>query len=398
MIELIGLVVAFALIVSLPLKRVNIALSISIAAIVVAIFSGKSIQEFALGAFFAIIDQTTVTLAMTVTTIGILGYCMRQTHLIDDLVGGLKKILPGRILIAVIPAIIGLMPMPGGALFSAPLIEDEASRLHLSAEKKTVVNIVFRHVWFYSFPLSTTLIFASGLTGVSLFDLMVIQLPSFFVAIALGYVMVLHGLARTAPDGGQQSRSIVLAGLAPILAAVLLNMSGLNLALSVSLGIVVALLIKRVRIKESLTMLWKGIPWTPVLSIIAVMILARMIEDSGVIPILTGAMKGANVPLLVFASLVPFILGVVSGLPMAGIGISVPIILSLAGSPTPALVSVIVLATYAGYYVSPLHLCLLLSNQYYRAKIQGVYRTWIPYVFAVCGVGILLDYLWLSIR
>jgi hypothetical protein len=226
---------------------------------------------------------------------------------------------------------------------------------------------------------------------------MIIQLPSFVVAVALGYVMVLHGLTRTSPDSGRRSRSIVLAGLTPILIAVLLNISGLSLAFSVSLGIMAALLIKKVHLKESLTMLWKGIPWTPILSIIAVMILARMIEDSGAIPIITGAMRSADVPLLAFASLVPFILGTVSGLPMAGIGISVPIILSLAGNLTPALVSVIVLATYAGYYVSPLHLCLLLSNQYYRAKIQGVYRTWIPYVFAVCGIGILLDCLWLSI-
>ena len=127
------------------------------------------------------------------------------------------------------------------------------------------------------------------------------------------------------------------------------------------------------------------------LSVISVMILRQIIQEAEVIPALQELLKSTRVPFMSFATILPFIIGAVSGLAIAGIGISVPLVISLFGVSTPALISIVVLSTYAGYYVSPLHLCLVLSNQYYRAKIQGVYRFWLPHILAVCCLGIAFD-------
>ncbi len=396
MIQLVGLIIAFTLIVVLTAKRLNTASSILIGAMALAISYGASVQDFIHLSIQALEDPQTVSLTFQVTVIGILGYCMKETKLIDDLIAGLRTILATKTLVAVIPAIVGLMPMPGGALLSAPLIDQEADKLKLTPERKVTVNITFRHIWFYIFPLSSTLILAAGLAGIGLYQLILMQVPSFVLSIALGYVLFIRRLDPDQDPKAQRNYTIVIEGLAPILIAVALNLAGLPLAISVGLGVFSSLLIKKTRPLIAMKLLWEGIPWGPALSIVGVMIFRRVIEDSKAIPLLFDILKEARVPLMIFATFFPLLIGAVSGLAIAGAGICIPFVLPLFGTAAPALVSIIVLSTYAGYYVSPLHLCLVLSNQYYKARIQRVYRLWIPYTFLVCGIGILFDLLVLA--
>jgi len=393
MIQLIGLATAFAFIVVLTSKRVSAALSITIGAMTLAIWHGASVQDFIYLSAQAIADRQAISLTLQVTVIGMLGYCMKETKLIDDLIRGLKTVLSTRTLIAVIPAIVGLMPMPGGAFLSAPLIDEEADKLKMTPERKVVVNITFRHIWFYVFPLSSTLILAAGLASIGLYQLIVTQIPSFVLAVSLGYFFFVRHLTRDPDRKAQRDYIDIIKGLTPILLAVGLNLAGLDLALSVGIGIFSSLLIKRITPRKAMQLIWKGIPWGPALSIVAVMIFRRVIEDSKAISTLFDILQEANVPLTIFATALPLIIGAVSGLAIAGAGISIPFVVPLFGTATPALVSMIVLSTYAGYYISPLHLCLVLSNQYFKAKIQRVYRLWIPYTLIVCGVGILFDML-----
>src|SRR5262245_23263268 len=51
-----------------------------------------------------------------------------------------------RVVLAALPAIIGLLPMPGGALFSAPMVEQSAGP-SMGPEDKALVNYWYRHVW-----------------------------------------------------------------------------------------------------------------------------------------------------------------------------------------------------------------------------------------------------------
>lgn len=393
---IVGLIIAFALIVALTVKKYNVALSIAIGAIALAISYGASVQDFAMLSIRALEDSQTLNLTLQVATIGILAHCMKETGLIDDLIAGLRTMLPSRALLAVIPATMGLMPMPGGALLSAPLIDKEADKLGLTREKKVAVNITFRHIWFYVFPLSSSLILTAGLAGINLYQLILVQLPSFFLSVTLGYVFFLRRSSHNQDPKVKKTYGIVAKGFAPIVTAISLNLAGVALVASVMLGILTALLIKRIRPLKSLRLLWKGIPWTAALSVLSVMVLRYTIEDSRAISLLFDILKGNKVPLVVFATLFPFVIAAVSGLAIAGIGISIPFVLPLFGVGTPALASMIVLSTYLGYYISPLHLCLVLSNQYFNARIHGVYRFWIPYNLMVCGLGMLLDFFLLT--
>ena len=393
MIQIVGLTLAFAVILFLSVKRVNVVLSILAGATVLTVASGISVRSFATASIEAILDFQTINLALQVATIGMLAYCMKEAQLVNDLIAGLKTLLPTRILIAVIPAIIGLLQMPGGALLSAPLIDKEAGDLGLTPERKVAVNITFRHIWFYVYPLAPSLVLAAGLAHINLYQLAMIQTPSFLLSVTVGYFLLIRRLRKSKIHSKNSSYGSVLKGLSPILITVLFNMLGLPLVISVLLGLVSCLMIKRSAAKQAMRLLVSKYSWTPMLSVISVMILRQIIQESEVIPALQQLLKSTQVPFMSFATVLPFVIGAVSGLPIAGIGISIPLVVSLFGGARPPMISMVVLSTYAGYYVSLLHLCLVLSNQYYQAKIQEVYRLWIPHMLTVCGAGIALDML-----
>ena len=58
-----------------------------------------------------------------------------------------------RINLIIFPALIGLLPMPGGAIFSAPMVKDLGRKSGFSGDKLSFVNYWFRHIWEYCWPL-----------------------------------------------------------------------------------------------------------------------------------------------------------------------------------------------------------------------------------------------------
>ena len=68
-----------------------------------------------------------------------------------------------RVVGAVMPALIGLLPMPGGALFSAPMVEASLHEHPVNEEQKTIINYWFRHVWEYWWPLYPGVVLAMAL-------------------------------------------------------------------------------------------------------------------------------------------------------------------------------------------------------------------------------------------
>src|SRR3989339_2288265 len=93
----------------------------------------------------------------------------------------------------ILPAIIGLLPMPGGALFTAPMM-DEVSETCIPAHKKTLINYWFRHIWEYAWPLYPGLVLAAGLAKVNLNTLALIQSPLTVISALIGAALILPGI------------------------------------------------------------------------------------------------------------------------------------------------------------------------------------------------------------
>ncbi|HHE41868.1 MAG TPA: DUF401 family protein, partial [Dehalococcoidia bacterium] len=108
----------------------------------------------------------TATSLQTIRLIGIiiaaltLSKLMELRGLLVRLARALETVGP-KLAIHIVPSVIGMVPMPGGALVSATALKDLVRRLGLNPAQATYVNFWFRHTWELSVPVYPGVIAAS---------------------------------------------------------------------------------------------------------------------------------------------------------------------------------------------------------------------------------------------
>ena len=385
----LGVLLAFAVIVVLRLRNVDFSLSILTGSLILAVTSEAPVDVIVEAGRLTLTDPDTLNLAVAVALITVLGYILKETSLMTELIEGLRGVLPARVLLATIPAMFGLLTMPGGALMSAPFNEPEANRLGLKPEQKTYINVWFRHVWYWASPLSPVAILAASMAGFTLNVFLGAQLPILAVTVALGFLVG----STFIKDGGLSSHGVkglpeVARGLAPIVLAVVLSAVGVPIWMALALGVAAVFLIKKVPPRRAFRMIHSGVRWDLAAAVVSMLFFRFVVESSGSVEALFESAAGLGVPLMAILVVVPLLVGSISGTPTMGIGIIFPLLLPLLGDYNVYVVSIIYAGLIGGYLASPMHLCLILTNSYYRSELGRVYRYLVPsaallYVFAV---------------
>ena len=389
MLPVLGVLLAFAVIVVLRLRNVDFSLSILTGSFIIAATSEAPLDVIVEAGRQTVTDPNTLNLAVAVALIAVLGYSLKETSLMTELIEGLRGVLPARVLMAMIPAMFGLLTMPGGALMSAPFNEPEADRLGLRPEQKTYVNVWFRHLWYWASPLSPVAILAASLAGFSLNGFLAAQLPILVVALAIGFLVS----SAFIKDGERINRGAkglpeVARGLAPIVAAVVLSAAGVPIWMALALAVALVFIIRRVPPGKALEMVRSGVRWDLVAAVVSMLFFRFVVESSGSVEALFESATGLGVPLMAILIVVPLLVGSISGTPTMGIGIIFPLLVPLLGDYNVYVVSIIYAGLIGGYLASPMHLCLILTNSYYKSDLRRVYRYLVPsaailYVFAV---------------
>jgi len=395
LLRLLGLILAFAVIIVLVMRRFNYGLALIFGSLFLGIFGGFSLSNFVQVFLVTLADPITYELALVTALIPILAHCMKETGMIEDLLGSLKGFLSGRAILATIPAIFGLLPMTGGALFSAPMIDSEAKKMRVKADLKSLINVWFRHCMFFVNPISPVIILASRLSGVGLFDLILLQIPIFVVYIIAGYIFSISSIKSSSkgPENSCFPRSVLFSvSISPILLVILLIAFGVPMALALVIGIVLVLGLKRVNYRKALALVWRGFDWRLVFAIFGVMLFSHMIEASGGASSITSSIQSAEIYPLPFLLLLSCFTGVTTAAPSIGIGVAISMAVQMFGNLNPIMVSMLYQSVVFSYIVSPMHLCLILTVEYYKARLQDVYRLLIPLASFVCLTGLMLAY------
>jgi hypothetical protein len=76
-----------------------------------------------------------------------------------------------------------------------------------------------------------------------------------------------------------------------------------------------------------------------------------------------------------------------------GVGISFPILLPLLGTPNIHYTSIIFVGITCAYITSPLHLCLALTNSYYKSDLNKVLKYLAPSSLALYLMGTFYHFL-----
>ena len=128
-----------------------------------------------------------------------------------------------------------------------------------------------------------------------------------------------------------------------------------------------------------------------VLLVLGIMIFKGVLTGGSVILQVKDELLSYRVPLLLVITLLPFISGLVTGIAVGFVGVSFPVILPLlSGMPPSLLLAHAALAYSCGYMgmmLSPVHLCLLVSKDYFSAGFPSCYRLLLP----LAGLTLLLS-------
>ncbi len=127
-----------------------------------------------------------------------------------------------------------------------------------------------------------------------------------------------------------------------------------------------------------------------ILMVAGIMVFKGMLDASGAIEALPLFFRESGLPPVVVLFALPFIVGLLTGLTVAFVGATFPIITAmLGGHPDPAMVTFAFASGFAGVMLSPTHLCLVLTVRYFKADLAGTYRLMYLPILLVFVVGLL---------
>ncbi|MBB6215115.1 hypothetical protein HNQ80_001204 [Anaerosolibacter carboniphilus] len=392
-------------------RKINMGLSLAIGAVLLALLNGKDFHYLVQLIFRTFSEYATLTLALTIAFITILGHLMEKYLLLDRMIEILERMLgSAKATILLAPAIIGTLLVTGGALMSCPVVGSLGKRLELPGDKMASINLIFRHALYFVFPLSTTILLATQLGGFSVWDFIKLQFPMAVVMYVAGYLLYLKGSPEPKIEAmawRDYFKSVLLFFYysSPILVS-LLGVVAFQLSFHVSLvfGILLSIGIHlldertnpKYHVEESLWLtLYKGIKPSMVVVILGIMIFKNVVNDlDGIYTYLNSLLaKGIPVELIIFIACAAISFPLGSTQP--GIAILFPMILPLApDAHTKLLYAMFVYTTsFMFYYISPIHLCQVLTLEFFEVKMKDLYKNYTYILPATYGTMILVYFL-----
>lgn len=324
-----------------------------------------------------ITSWATLKLMLILFSVLLLSYTMESAGMLTRLTSALSK-LGGRLTLITVPLLIGLLPMPAGALVSAMMLSGIVREEGVPRERATFVNYWFRHIWIPTWPLYPAFIITMGVVETSTLQLVEINLPLTLAALLAGLLIVRPDTGFRAKGNLRETLPELAFSAWPIAAIVLL---ALVLEVELVFALLTVLLFTLIHTrpkKEKLKEIGrKALDTRMAVLIFGVMLFRNGIEAGSAASRVIELLSTAGLPIVAVAPLVSFLIGFAVGIEMAPPSIALPLFISFVGKGDAIVgehLLLIFAAGYLGVQLSPMHLCFTVSASYFRASISKVYR------------------------
>ena len=327
-------------------------------------------------------DIKTLNLIVLVLAIIFLSNLMEHKNLLSQLVAHLENLnLPRKLMYILLPAFIGLLPMPGGALFSAPMV-DKAIKDDLSNEEKTYINYWFRHIWEYFLPLYPGVILVSGLFNIPFINFLKYHGIFLIFMLIIGYFVVLRKIKEEEKLKKRVDKREILGVLYSIypviLIFILVFVFNIKTVISVLLTCILSIFLYKVKFNDVWLFIKKSLKFDMIIMILGIFYFKEALHITGAIDLLPTIFPESNsIAVYLILILLPLISGLLTGITIAYVGISFPILSSyfisghIINMPLETLAYI---SGFIGVLLSPVHLCLLLTNEYFKSNLLKVYK------------------------
>jgi len=408
--SIIRVIFVFVLVLFLIRKKISLGNSFLIGALLLSVVFGLKPLPIVHSIFKSISYPKTYLLAIIVSLILVLSSSMEKSGQMQRMLDNFKGLLSKpRLNLVLFPALIGLLPMPGGAVFSAPMVKELGSRSNYKPDKLSFTNYWFRHIWEFCWPLYPGILLAAVIAEVNLFVLMMVMMPATLIAAGLGFWSLkdLSPSEHTAAHikTGKPVKPFLME-LIPILIVVipgfligiLLSVFFPTLLIAKELGLILSLCAAIgwvwYKNKTPWSRRWQLASnrhiWNMMYIVLSILVFKGILEDSHAVSMISNDLIQLKIPILIVAVFLPLFVGLITGLTIAVIGISLPIIIPLIHSIGDSAmmlpyVMVVMVCGFGGVLLSPLHLCFILSNEYFGVRMGSVYRhMWVLCMIIIC--------------
>ncbi len=392
--ELIKLLIVFVFIVVLLGFKKPLGPVIFIATILLGILFLIPPLNFIKAYIASVTSVDTIEFILVLFFIMLLEHLMSQVGYMEGMLGAMNAIFHSKkINIAVLPAVIGLLPSAGGALFSAPLVEKSAAGTALGAEEKTFLNVYYRHIMELFFPTYPCVLLTAQITGFPLPQVVLIMLPwSLLMAIIGTYY-----LRKVKKDEEAISVSLktalkqLLINFWPFLLIVILIIAcGIRTSVASGITLLAVILASRIKPRQLLKIFKNGTKVDILLMVLVILVFKDILSYSGAVDRLPALVSSWPIPpYLVFCILCTFIT-FMTGMMPAMVAIGLPLAFLAIPGGGIQLMMMLILAGYVGNMVTPMHICTNIVSQYFHADLRKVLLMSIPPYALVYVIGIIV--------
>lgn len=369
-------------------SRRNLALGMAIAAAVLAAFT-LTPASFGEALWRTISDPSVLLLALIVGLIPLIGGAMETSGEMERLVSNMR--IGVRPFLAFAPALLGMLPMPGGALLSAPLIERGAG--HTASDVKAAANVWFRHALLLVYPLGPALIASAKIAGLDVYAVIPYLIPAFLLTVGAGYVFLLRRASGRLAQRGAFSFVGLIVPLAIILAAPLLDLllkgivdlpvAEIGTSVGVAVSLIAAIAVGRLSVRQLGAVFRRMTPWKYALIVLAMFTFLNVFTSSGV-PERIAAM---TLPPVLLCVAIGAVLGLITGRIQAPMSILLPIYASTYGVMSAPVFALTYFAVFLGYVLTPIHPCISVSVEYFKTSMGPFLRR----LIAPAAIGLLVS-------
>lgn len=399
---IIKIIIIFCLILVSNRLRVQLSISLLIGSLILGLWMGMNPLMWGKAIIAGLSDLQNISLILIVGLILVLSRLMKQSGQMDRMVNTFSNLTKdSRIVSVVMAAMIGLLPMPGGALFSAPMVETSLSGHSIRSEQKTAVNYWFRHIWEYWWPLYPGVVLAVALLEVHTWQFMAVMFPVTLISILAGIFFILRPMGQIGnwSQKGDKRANIgsFLREAMPIIVVILVILLQICLTWIIRLfgyspeipGVVSILpallvsiiwvcLVNHIGFKQFLSGAVDKSILPIVLLIFAIVVFKEVMAASNAVAEIRDELMAFGIPVILVVIVMPFISGLITGIAVGFVGTSFPLIIPL--FQTDQMLSYLSLAALAytfgfmGMMLSPVHLCFLVTKDFYKASFFSTYQ------------------------
>ena len=351
------------------------------------------------------LSQTTGYLVITLTTlvilVNVLGVAMKETGVSQRLAPALQGLFRSRrFALSAVPLMMGLLPTPGGIMLSAPMVRELGDHIGVDRTRLAAINFFFRHQWEPVWPLFPAVPLIQGMFGISAFTLMSHNIAITIFGTLGGVIfLLLSGIpprskkVKSKERFTHNARNFAHAFWPIALVAALY--AGVNLppAVGILLAVIMFLVLHKVSVKRWSAIFKSGVEIDLAFLIAGALLFKLNLEAGQAIDSVVRFLSEMNVPTNFVIFFLPLLVGFLTGVTMPTVAITFPFLAPFIGTGQEAKLGLETLAfsgLICGLLLTPVHLCLALSANYFKAPLTKIVIKLLGPVAFVAAAGIIM--------